>query len=252
MIKMIDTHCHIFSEYYDNIDEVINKMKDCIIIVSGTNDVDNLEVINLCNKYSNVYGTIGLHPTELDKISNNSFNIIINNINNPKIVGIGEIGLDYHYPDTDKEQQKEVFIKQIEIAKKYNKSIVIHSRDAINDTYEILKEHAKRLKIDIHCFAGSLEMAQKFIEIGARIGIGGVLTFKNSVKLKEIVKNIGLEYLLLETDSPFLSPEPFRGKQNEPYNILYVAQKIAEIKNETLDSVLKITTNNAIDQFDLK
>lgn len=249
---MVDTHCHIFSEYYDNIDEVINKMKDSIIIVSGTNDIDNLEVIKLCNKYDNVYGTIGIHPTELDKITEESYNIIIDNINNPKIVGIGEIGLDYHYPDTNKDLQKEVFIKQIEIAKKYNKSIVVHSRDAINDTYEILKEYAKGLKIDIHCFAGSLDSAYKFIEIGSRLGIGGVLTFKNSVKLKEIVKNIGLEHLLLETDSPFLSPEPFRGKQNEPYNVIYVAKKIAEIKNESLDNVLKATTNNAIDQFDLK
>lgn len=248
---MIDTHCHLFKEYYDNIEDIINKMKDNIIIVSGTNDEDNKEVINLCNKYSNVYGTIGIHPTEIDKISENSFEFIENNLKNPKIVGIGEIGLDYYWKNDNKEEQKNIFIRQIELAKKYNKAIVIHSREAISDTYDILNEYAKGLKIDIHCFSGSVEMANKFINIGCLLGVGGVLTFKNNVKLVEVIKNVELNKLLLETDSPFLSPEPLRGKRNEPYNIIYVASKIAEIKNVSVEEVLKITTSNAISQFDL-
>lgn len=246
---MIDTHCHVLSEYYNNIDEVIKKMEDNIIIVSGTNDQDNQEVIDLCNKYKNVYGTIGIHPTEIDKITENSYQIIIDNINNKKIVGIGEIGLDYYWNKEDKEKQKAVFIKQLDIARKYNKAVVIHSREAIGDVYEILKNYPD-LKKDIHCFTGSIEMANNFIKIGCKLGIGGVLTFKNS-KLKEVIKEIPIQAILLETDSPFLTPEPLRGKKNEPYNVIYVANKIAEIKGISQAEVLKQTTLNAINQFDL-
>lgn len=246
---MIDTHCHVLSEYYNNIDEVIKKMEDNIIIVSGTNDQDNQEVIDLCNKYKNVYGTIGIHPTEIDNITENSYQIIIDNINNKKIVGIGEIGLDYYWNKEDKEKQKEVFIKQLDIARKYNKAVVIHSREAIGDVYEIIKNYSD-LKKDIHCFTGSIEMANNFIKIGCKLGIGGVLTFKNS-KLKEVIKEIPIQAILLETDSPFLTPEPLRGKKNEPYNVIYVANKIAEIKGISQAEVLKQTTLNAINQFDL-
>ena len=240
---MVDTHCHITSEYYDNINEVINKMKDNIIIVSGTNKDDIKEVIELC-KYKNVYGTIGIYPTEeLD------LKIIEDNINNKKIVGIGEIGLDYHL-EHNKEEQIDKFIKQLDLAQNYNKCAVIHTRDAIQDTYDILKNY-KDLKKVIHCYSGSLEMAREFIKINCRLGIGGVLTFKNS-KLKDVIKEIDLKYILLETDSPFLTPEPLRGTKNEPYNVIYVAKKIAEIKGISLEEVLNITTNNAKEQFDLE
>lgn len=246
---MIDTHCHVLNEYYNNIEEVIEKMKDNIIIISGTNDKNNREVIELCKKYKNVYGTIGIHPTEIDKITDYSYQIIIDNITNNKIVGIGEIGLDYYWNKDEKEKQKEIFIKQLDIAQKYNKSVVIHSREAIGDIYEILKDYP-HLKKDIHCFTGSIEMANKFINIGCKLGIGGVLTFKNS-KLKEVIKEIPIQAILLETDSPFLTPEPFRGRKNEPYNVMYVANKIAEIKGISVEEVFKQTTLNAVDQFDL-
>lgn len=248
---MIDTHCHLFKEYYENISQVIKKMKNNIVIVSGTNDFDNLEVIELCNKYPNVYGTLGIHPTEIESLTDKSFKIIEDNIDNPKIVGIGEIGLDYYWQKNNKDLQKEIFIKQIKLAQKYNKPIVVHTRDSINDAYEILKEYAKGIKIDIHCFSSSLEMANKFIKLGCKLGIGGVLTFKNNDKLKDVIKKIELSNIMLETDSPFLTPEPFRGKQNEPYNIIFVAKEIAKIKNIELEDVLEITTANAISQFDL-
>ena len=241
---MIDTHCHVFKEYYDNIEEIINKVD--VVIISGTNDKDNQEVINLCNKYPNVYGTLGIHPTE--EISINSLKFIEENLSNKKIVGIGEIGLDYYW-NKNKEEQIDNLIKQLDLALKYNKPVVIHSREATNDTYEILKNYPS-LKKDIHCFSGSLEMAKNYIKINSYLGIGGVLTFKNS-KLKEVIKEIDLKYLLLETDSPFLTPEPYRGKQNEPYNIIYVANKIAEVKNISLDDVLKQTSLNAKDLFDI-
>lgn len=247
----IDTHCHIFKEYYDNIDEVINEMKDNIIIVSGYSSSSNREVIELVNKYPNVYGTIGLHPEEVNNISDSDFDFIIKNINNDKIVGIGEIGLDYHYIDDNKDLQKDVFIRQLNIARMYNKTVVIHSRDAINDTLNIIKDY-KDLKIVMHCYSSSLEVAKELVKMNVKLGIGGVVTFKNGIKLKEVVENISLDNLLLETDSPYMSPEPLRGKKNKPYNCYIVAEKIAEIKDISLEEVLNVTTFNAINQFDLK
>lgn len=247
----IDTHCHLSKDDYENLEEVINEMKDNIMIVSGCNDKTNKEVIELVNKYPNIYGTIGIHPEELENISEDSYNFIINNINNPKIVGIGEIGLDYYYGNNDKELQKQVFQRQIDIAKEYNKPIVIHSREAIKDTVDILKFNNLTINVVMHCYSSSLEVAKELVKMNVKLGIGGVLTFKNSSKLKEVVENIDLKYLLLETDSPYLSPEPFRGKQNRPYNCYFVAQKIAKIKDIPLDDVLRITTNSAIEEFDL-
>ena len=248
----IDTHCHLSKNNYDNIENIILSLGSNIIIISGTNPEDNKEVIELCNKYNNVYGTIGYHPSEVDTLEPSDFDFICDNINNPKIVGIGEIGLDYYHGKENINLQKEVFIKQLLIAKQYNKPVVIHSRNAAFDTYEILKESASDLKIDIHCFSYGIDMAKKFISLNAKLGIGGVLTFKNSIKLKEVVELIDLDNFILETDSPYLSPEPFRGMKNEPKNVYCVAQKIAEIKNISVDEVLQSTTKNAVEQFDLK
>lgn len=247
---MIDTHAHLFKEDYDDIASLLEHMKDNIIIVSGTNDETNKEVLELVNKYDNVYGTLGIHPSEIDKITDDSFNIVETNLNNKKIIGIGEVGLDYYWVKDNKEEQKKLFIKQIELAKKYNKTVVVHTRDSIEDAYNIIKDY-NDVKFVIHCFSSSIEMANKFIKLGCKLGIGGVLTFKNSKKLKEVVANIDLDYLVLETDSPYLTPEPFRGKKNEPYNIIYVAEEIAKIKNVSVDEVLKKTTENTISQFDL-
>ena len=249
-IMMIDTHCHLNYDDYENLEDVITKMQDNIIIVSGTNDKTNLDVIKFVNKYKNVYGVIGIHPEYVNEVTEKSFEIIEKNINNPKIVGIGEVGLDYYWIKDNKKEQLEIFIKQIKLANKYNKTLVIHSREAISDTYNILKQYLKT-KAVLHCYSSSLEMANKFIDLGIKLGIGGVVTFKNSKQIKEIVENIDLKHLLLETDSPYLTPEPNRGKKNEPYNSIYVASKIAEIKKISLDEVLEVTTTNAISQFDL-
>ena len=174
------------------------------------------------------------------------------NISNEKVIAIGEIGLDYHYTKENKKNQKELFIKQINLANKYNKTIVIHSRDAMEDTYNILKEYKKQnIKCDMHCYSGSLEMAKRLIPLNIRFGIGGVLTFKNEKKLKEIVKELELKNFVLETDSPYLTPEPFRGHKNEPVNIKFVAKKISELKNIDIEEIFKTTTENAKDLFDL-
>ncbi len=250
---MIDTHCHLGKEDYDDASKVIKNMKNNIMIVSTASPADVKDVIALCEKHNNIYGTIGIHPEFADTYTNEDLKLIESFLTHPKIVGIGEIGLDYHYTSENKDKQKELFIKQIHLANKYKKTIVIHSRDAILDTYEILqKEKEQNIKCNLHCYSGSLEMAKRFIPLNITFGIGGVLTFKNEKKLKEIVKKIDLKYFVLETDSPYLTPEPYRGQKNEPKNIYYVALKIAEIKNLDIDEVLKQTTLNAKRIFDIK
>ena len=245
---LIDTHCHLSYEDYENLDE-IKKNMDGIMIASGCNDKTNKEVLELVNKYDNVYGTLGIHPEDVDNIDEDSFKLLEENINNPKIVAIGEIGLDYYWVSDNKEKQQDIFKRQLDIATKYNKPIVVHSREAIQDTYDILKQY--NLKGSLHCFSSSLEMAKEFIKLGYKIGVGGTVTFKNSKKLQEIVKEIDLKNILLETDSPYLSPEPFRGKKNNPSNTYYVAQKISELKDIDIKEVLDITSSNAIQLFDL-
>lgn len=246
---IIDTHCHVIDLEYDNIDDIINRFKDNIMIISGYDSISNRNVIDIVKKYKNVYGTLGFHPSEVDKFSEEEFNYIKNNINNSKIVGIGEIGLDYHYGLNNKEKQIKMFKSLLDLAQSENISVVIHTRDAAQDTMNILKNY--KLKVDIHCFGYSLEIAKECIKRGYRLGIGGVLTFKNSKKLVEIVSNIPIENILLETDSPYLTPEPFRGKKNEPFYLSYVIDKISEIKKISIDEVKKITTKNAKEQFDL-
>lgn len=247
----IDTHCHVLSEYYNNIEVIVKK---CIennvtkIIVSGCDMKSNKEVLELVNKYDIIYGTLGFHPTELEDFKEEYFDFLIENINNKKIVGIGEIGLDYHYENTDKEKQRRIFNKQLEIAEKFNRPVVIHSRDAIQETYDMLSKY--NLKGSIHCFSGSLEMAKLFIRLGYKIGIGGIITFKNAKNIIKVIENIDLSYILLETDSPYLSPEPYRGSKNDPSNIPIIAEKLASLKNVSIAEVARVTTSSAEEEFD--
>ena len=245
---LIDTHCHLDYEDYDNLDEVIKNMNG-IMIVSGCNDKTNKQVLDLVSRYDNIYGTLGIHPEEVDNITLESFDLIEKNLNNPKIVAIGEIGLDYHFTTDNIDKQKEVFKHQLSIASKYKLPIVVHSRDAIQDTFDILKEY--KLTGSIHSFSSSLEMAREFIKLGYKIGVGGVVTFKNAKNIQNIVSEIDLKNILLETDSPYLTPEPYRGMKNQPCNVYYVAKKVSELKNIDIDTVLSITNNNAIQIFDL-
>ena len=250
---LIDTHCHISNEDYNNKEEIIKNMEDNIMIVSTASPKDINGVIELCETHKNIYGTIGIHPEFADTYKNEDLKKIEKYLNHPKIVGIGEIGLDYHYTKQNKEKQKELFIKQINLANKYQKTIVIHCRDAIEDTYNIIEKYKnKNIKCNMHCFSGSLEMAERFVKLGVKLGIGGVLTFKNEKKLKEIVSTLDIHNFILETDSPYLTPEPLRGKKNEPQNIKYIAAKISQLKGIDYAKTLEITTQTAIGQFDLK
>ena len=247
----IDTHCHLYKEYYNNIDEVINEsIKNGVtsFIVNGCDMKSNIEALELANKYKEVYAAIGFHPTELDDFKDEYFNWLEEHINDKKVVAIGEIGLDYHYDNTDKEIEKDIFKKQLDIAKKYNMPIIVHTRDAIGDTYNILKEY--NLRGSIHSFSGSIEMAREFIKLGYMIGISGVVTFKNAKNAVEVAKIVPIEKLLVETDSPYLTPEPYRGTQNSPVYIPLIASSIAALKSIDIAEVARVTTNNIYRIFD--
>ena len=249
---MVDTHCHISFGDYDDISVLINKIKNAGItkvIVNGCDMKSNLEVIELTKKYDMVYGALGFHPTELEMFKDEDLEWLDENINNDKIVAVGEIGLDYHYDNTDKHKEIYVFKKQLEIAKKHNKPVIIHSRDAIQDTYDILKKY--KLRGSLHCYSGSLEMAREFIKLGFLIGVGGVITYKNAKNIVNVIRNIDLEYILLETDSPYLTPEPFRKYKNDPSYIPLIADKVAEIKEVPIDVIEKTTNMNVFGLFDI-
>lgn len=245
---MIDSHAHIFKEYF-NIDDLIKILKrnNVLGVVNcATSFSDSKEVIESSKKYKNfLYAAIGIHPENIDE---SNIEDIEKLINNNKIVAIGEIGLDYYWKKDNKEKQKEYFIKQIELAVKYNLPVIIHTRESIQDCYDILKKY--KVRGVIHCFSGSYEMAVNFLKLGFKLGIGGVLTFKNS-NLYKVIEKIDLKDILLETDSPYLSPEPNRGKQNNPSNLYFVAKKIAEIKETTIENVINQTTKNARELFDI-
>lgn len=238
----IDTHCHLTM---GNIDK-INNLGNNKAIISGTSDKDNKEVLELASKYDNLYCCLGIHPEEVE--TSEEFKIIEENINNSKVVAIGEIGLDYYYSKDNKEAQKKLFIKQLDLARKYNKNVVIHSRDAFEDTYNILKDYSD-LKVTIHCFSYPLECAKMFIKLGFKLGVTGVVTFKNAKNIHNVVENADINDLFIETDSPYLTPEPYRGQENEPSYVIYVAKKIAELKNMKYEDVLKITYDNAIEFY---
>ena len=247
----IDTHCHITSDDYDDISLIIEKIKDSgvnKIIVNGTDMKSNLEVLDLVKKYDIVYGALGFHPTELEDFQESSLLWLEEHINDEKIVALGEVGLDYHYENTDKNIQNIVFKKQLEIAEKYNKPVIIHSRDASQDTLDILRSY--KLKGSLHCFSGSLEMAYEYVKLGYLIGVGGVVTFKNAKNIVNVIKNIDLEYILLETDSPYLTPEPYRKYKNDSSYIPVIASKIADIKGLDVSVIEKSTSDNAIRLFD--
>ena len=242
-----DTHSHVFKEYYEDIDEIVNNAKEAKvnrIIVASYNEESAKEVLDLINKYDNIYGCIGLHPENIDEEFDYS---IFDNLPN-KIIAIGEIGLDYYYTKENKEKQKEVLRKQLEIAEKLNLPVVIHSREATQDTIDILKEY--RVKGVIHAFSGSIETAKIYLNMGYKLGINGVVTFKNS-NLKDVLKELSPNDLVLETDSPYLTPVPYRGQRNEPARVLDIAMFLCTIYNIDLYQLSDITNKNIKELYNI-
>lgn len=250
-MKIIDTHTHLGEEYYSDTFSVIEnaKKKGVETIIMSCCDVQGqLEAINLLKEHDGLYLSVGLHPSEVMNHTDKDLENIENILKNDKVVAIGEIGLDFYWSKEFEKEQIDLFEKQLKIAEKYNLPVVIHSREATELTINILKKY--NLKGIIHCFSGSLETAQEYIKMGYLLGIGGVVTFKNS-KLKDVVKEIGLEHIVLETDAPYLAPDPLRGKKNEPKYLIHVVKFLSELFETTQDEVARITTENAERLFKL-
>ncbi|MGL5278131.1 MAG: TatD family hydrolase [Cetobacterium sp.] len=245
-MKLVDTHCHLDNEKFDEDRlEVIERIKEnlefCVNI--GYDLASSKKSLELAKEYDFIYAVIGVHPIDIAEYSEEVEKELELLGKNPKVVAIGEIGLDYHWMTEPKEVQQERFKRQLELAERLNKPVVIHTRDAMEDTVNILKEYPNITGV-IHCYPGSLETAKQLVD-RFYLGIGGTLTFKNSKKAVEVVKDIPLDRIVIETDCPYLTPEPFRGKRNEPIYVEYVAKKIAEIKEISVEDVTKITTENA-------
>lgn len=242
---IFDSHSHYDDSRFDGIrDELFAEMqKNGVtgIVTCGCDEQSSKAALDMAQKYDFVYAAVGIHPGNLD--SGTTIEQIRTLASHKKCVAIGEIGLDYYWVDNNKREQIEIFEKQILLAKELDLPILVHDRDAHADTLEILKKH--KPKGVVHCFSGSVEMAKEIIKLGVYIGVGGVITFKNAKKLPDVVKIIPDELLLVETDCPYLAPEPYRGKLCHSGMISLTAQKIAEIRNTTSENILKLTAKNA-------
>ena len=254
---MIDSHCHLdHSPLYEKLSEVVNRAKLIGIkfLLTISTSLKSFETVKtIISKYKNIYGTIGIHPHETkDHVNVDKKMLLKLRGNNSKIIGVGETGLDFYYQNSDKIIQKKKFIEHIEAAIESDLPIIVHSRDAEIDTYNILNDFSsKNPKILMHCFTGSSNFSKKLLDLGAYISLSGIITFKNSIELQETASLIPADRLLMETDSPFLAPEPKRGSTNEPSFIKYTAQKLAEIRDISYNDLITHTSNNFIKLFSL-
>jgi len=249
----IDSHAHILDASYDDVDKIIENAKN-----EGVKKIEIIccefdqiaKAIELASASSMFEVAAGIHPSDVKKYDNSKLAELEDYLKLNKLNCLGEIGLDYHWDKDNKEEQKDFFIKQIELANKYNLPVSIHSRDAILDTYNILKDHPVKRKGIIHCYSSSLEMAKEFIKLGYLIGVGGVVTFKNSKVLKEVVKGIDTDNIIIETDCPYLAPVPKRGKQNQPAYISHTYQAVADLKEIDLKTLKMTCEKNYHNLFD--
>lgn len=245
---IIDTHAHIIdTRLSQSPSEVIAKFfaqTSGRLVVIGTNPTDSIENLRAVSEFSNTYATIGIHPIFAEQWSDRietGFQSVID-----RVVAIGEIGLDYSYAEPSREIQKRCFVEQMQFAERNDLPVVIHTRDAIGDTMEIIRRFPSVVGI-VHCYGGSLETARELIKLGYYLGIGGVITFRNARNLQSVIAEIGIDRVVLETDSPYLTPEPNRGKVNEPSNVVLVAKFIADLIGKSFNEVCETTTKNAID-----
>ena len=254
---IFDTHAHYDDEAFDeDREELLWKMKEQgveFIVNVGASIASTKKTIELVQRYPFLYGAVGIHPSETEELKEEDMLWLKKASVQKDIVAIGEIGLDYYWPEPDREIQKKWFIRQLALASEVKLPVIIHSRDAAEDTLEILKEWDKdKTGGVIHCFSYSKEIAREYLSMGYYFGIGGVLTFKNARKLVEAVEIIPMEKILLETDCPYLAPEPYRGKRNQSGYIDFVAEKLAKLKGITKEEVLRIASDNAKNFYHLK
>ena len=253
-MRLIDSHCHLTDEAFD--DDRLFILNDLSnfgikgIINPATNLTDSKMAIEFAEKYDNFYAMAGIHPEEVDDITDKDLEELAKLAKNEKVIAIGEIGLDYYWTDDNKSRQKEIFIHQLELARKLEKPAVIHVRDSKDDVIEILKDY-QDLKIQIHCFSDDLETLEKYMQMGFYISIGGVVTFNNGTNEQNAARNVPIERLMLETDSPYLTPEPYRGLRNDPRRVVEVARVVAQLRDMKIDKLAKRTYNNTKEFFNL-
>ena len=251
--KIFESHAHYDSEQFDeDRHELLMSMPENgigTIINSGANWDSVTEVVEMAAKYPHVYAAVGMHPDEVGDLNEERFAYLKSQCQKDKVVAVGEIGLDYYWDNESHDVQKYWFIKQLDLARELDLPVIIHSREAAADTLEVMKEHGKGLRGVIHCFSYSKELAQEYVKMGYYIVVGGVVTFKNAKKLKEVVEVLPLDRILLETDCPYLAPTPYRGKRNSSLYIPYIAEEIANIKGVTYEEVVAQTEQNGKDLF---
>lgn len=252
--KIIETHCHLDYLKNEPLQDILKKSEEAGIekIITISVEPDNFDVVKeLANQHAQIYFTQGIHPHDAKLSTDEALKIIEERVNDEKMVAVGEIGLDYHYDNSPREKQREVFRAQLDIAIKHDKPVVIHSRDADEDMMTILKEKAPKLKRKgvVHSFTSGPELAQTAIDLGFYLGFNGIITFKKAQEVRDIVELCPIERILTETDAPFLTPVPHRGKENAPFYLPHVIEKIAQIKNLPHEEVLEITYKNAFDLF---
>jgi TatD DNase family protein len=245
-----DSHAHLDDrKFNDDRDKLIQKAKTegiGLIVNPGDDISSSKKAISLADKYDFIYAAVGVHPHNAKEVREDTYRQLEQLANHPKVVAIGEIGLDYHYNHSPQDIQKQVFQGQIQLAGSLKLPIIVHDREAHGDTFEILQSYfSKDSGGVLHSYSGSVEMAYRIIDLGMYLSISGPVTFKNAKKTVEVVREIPLEHLLIETDSPYLTPVPFRGKKNHPAMVKYVAEKIAEIKGISVEEVAEKTTENA-------
>ena len=245
---IFDTHAHYDDKKFNSDrDQLLESMKEKgvgLITNAGSTVKTWDNIIELTRKYPFIYGTIGIHPSITEELTRENLERLKTYLDHEKVVAVGEIGLDYYWDKEHQELQKEMFIEQLNLARKYELPAVIHSREAAADTSTIVEEYGKDVTCMLHCFSYSAQQAKEYVKRGHYIGICGVVTFANGKKLKEVVKEIPLRSMLLETDAPYLSPEPYRGKRNDSSNLIYVATEIAKIKGIEAGEVIRQTYEN--------
>ncbi len=251
---IFNTHTHLNDSQVIDVDTLVQNAHNNNVThmaVVGSDFQTSVKALEIAKHYENIYAICGLHPND-SELFNDSLQIFFPLLQDPRTIGIGEIGLDYHYENTNKEKQKYYFEKFLSLASEIHKPVIIHCRDAYLDTYELLEKYHQKLDgIILHCYSGSVEMMQRFLKLGCYISIAGTVTFKNAKEIKEVVQSVPLNKLLVETDDPYLTPVPYRGKQNQPAYVVFVIQEIAKLKAMNYDDIAAITFNNAKKVFHL-
>lgn len=252
---IFDSHVHLNDPaLYQELDSVIQRARKANVLsmnVIGYDLASSKRAVEIARTYEGIYATVGIHPSEVLKMNANDLQEVESLLHHNKVIAVGEIGLDYYWDKSHKEEQKNLFIEQLKMAHKARLPVVLHVRDALQETYDVLVEHKELLNDGgiMHCYSGSAEMAKRFMELGLLIGLGGVITFKNARVAKEVALIVPLESIVLETDAPYLAPHPYRGKQNEPSYLPLVAQEIATLRGIDIEEVERITYANTIKVF---